>query len=185
MKRIVGAVLTLALSFSLSLVATSASAEPRVPVEAGPTGQALRLTPHESVALARELDLATKSSTLTLGDVERTTYTLETGSTIVLEKPAPVPGQITPAWSVGVGWGFYLYLNQSDQRVLVAGGGAGLAVLICTATATVGCAAITAAVTGAAQWINDRGGICTGSLPYLEYRVKPIGTSTRCVASPG
>ncbi|MEK8228658.1 hypothetical protein NKG05_25625 [Oerskovia sp. M15] len=106
MKRIIGAVVALALSLSLtSLVATSASAEPPSADETGSAVQALTLTPEESVALAHELDLTAKSSTLTVGDVERTTYTLDTGSTIVLEKPVPTPGQITPAWSVGVGWG--------------------------------------------------------------------------------
>ncbi len=185
MKRILGAITALAVSVSLtSLAATSASADPLSADDA--VARTLSLSPEESVALAQELDLTVRSSTLTLGYEERTTYTLDSGSTIVVEKPASKPGEIAPAWSVGVGWGWYVYLNQSDQRVLAAGGAAGLAVAICGATALIGCAAITAAMTTLAAWIADRGGICTGSKPYLEYRASPTGQlSYRCVVAPG
>ena len=168
-----------------SFSGTAASAAPESAGAGQP--QILTLTPQESTEFARQISAAAELSSTKLipGGRSQTKFTLRSGSTVVLEKPAD-SGTVTPAWSIGVGWGWYLYLNQSDQRVLAQGGAAGLAVLICDATALVGCAAVTAAAVAAAAWITDRGGICTGSKKYLEIHTSTQGIlAFKCVTAPG
>lgn len=107
--------------------------------------------------------------TTRVGSTNRITYTLPSGSTLVVVQQSS--DVMRPQFSVGVGWGVYIYLNRSDQIVVAAGGAAGLGVLICAATTVIGCAAVAAALTGAATWIANRGGICSASTPRLEIRI--------------
>jgi hypothetical protein len=114
------------------------------------------------------------------GETKRVTYILPSGSTVVVMKPIGGGGDVTPQISISAGWGLYIYLSRNDQIVLAAGGAAGLAVLICGSTVLIGCAAATAALTGAAAWIATRGGICPTSAPRLEIRILGY-TRYKCV----
>jgi hypothetical protein len=75
-----------------------------------------------------------------------------------------------------------LYFSRSEQLTILAGSGAGLVVLICGATALLGCAAASAVVGAAFQWLSNRGGICPTSKPKLGVRYFPMPSVQGCVA---
>lgn len=98
--------------------------------------------------------------------------------------PSPGSQAPTPNYSVGIGRGLYVYLNQSDQRLVAAGTLMVLGPAICGASVGFGCAALYFGLGVAAQWINDRGGICTGTKTRLELWFPVWGSSAmipKCV----
>ena len=111
-----------------------------------PAATAEQVTAITAAMEARGIPSVTSSLVRTV----RTTYTLPSGSVVVVESPRPTPGTVTPLFSVGAGWGIYIYLNTADQKAVYSGGAAGLAVLICGSTALLGCAAAAAALAAAA-----------------------------------
>lgn len=134
------------------------------------TGAIALSEPRHVIALSAALDAGgVPSHPSVLRGTVRTTYILPSGSTIVVERPRVTSGAVSPQFSIGVGWGTYIYLNRTDQQVVAAGGAAGLAVLICASTTVIGCAAVSAALAGAATWIATRGGICASRLEIRHF----------------
>ena len=93
----------------------------------------------------------------------------------VSSDPVPDPAAI----SVG-GCGFLracVYFNRTEQRYIAAGSGAAVGAAICIAGTPAACvvAATLIAIAIANVYINDRGGICSGSLrvQFLPYPGRP------------
>lgn len=177
MKAIYVRLIVAALTTALVAVPSAASAHAR-PVATSPAQVAVDSgvialpapTAQQVTTVAAALDgRGVPSATSVLGSIIRTTYTLPSGSTIVVERPRTTSGTVSPQFSIGVGWGTYIYLNQRDQIVVAAGGAAGLAVVICASTTVIGCAAVSAALAGAAAWIAERGGICPSRLEIRHF----------------
>jgi len=149
-----------------------ASAAPPSAVEPAAALVAIQLAP------ALDATSAAKAITFTALQV-RSTYTLESGSLVVLTRPLSGGAQVTPQFSVGVGWGFYVYLNRVDQAAVIAGGAAALAAAICLVPAVGNgmCAVVIGLVAAAAVYL-DAYGKCPTSKPRLEL---DTNSNPRCI----
>lgn len=124
-----------------------------------------------SSSLAHEVTVA--------GGVRTLTYTLPSGSKLVLQEPAG-PNVVTPQWSVG-GCGFLracVWLNRGDQMIVRAGSFTALGILICAAVPAIGCAVVAGALAAAAVALQQRGYICPNYM-VVELAFSP-GTLRGC-----
>ena len=90
----------------------------------------------------------------------------------------------TPLVSEG-GCGFLqrcIYLNRTEQRYVITGSQAIVTAAICVLTAVMGCTLATVVVDIAADWLRDRGGICSTSRPKLRIQYLPIPQVEGCVS---
>jgi hypothetical protein len=106
------------------------------------------------------------------------------GNLIGVKQAKGCASDLVPLFSEG-GCGFLqrcIYFSRSEQLIILAGGGATIVALICGATALLGCAAASAVVAAAFQWLSDRGGVCPTSKPKLKVRYFPTPAIKGCVA---
>jgi len=163
-----------------SAATTPVAAPPtQVSIPAAATAALPAATAEQVTGITDALDAkGVPSVTSPLIGTVRTTYTLPSGSTVVVERPRTMPGTVTPQWSVSAGWGLYIYLNQVDQKAVYNGGAAALGILICGSTGLIACAAATGALVAAATYFDERGGICP---KRLEIRIITTLTLMKCV----
>jgi hypothetical protein len=75
-----------------------------------------------------------------------------------------------------------IYLNRTEQTYLVTGSKWIVQLALCTGSLGIGCALAGLIVELAAQWLNNRGGICPTSKPKLRVQWFPIPLVEGCVA---
>jgi hypothetical protein len=151
-------VASLLLAAATPVMATSPSADqPAQPMRRA-------LSAGQWAQLKAELNATSLPRSVSVEDGVRTiTYTLETGSMLVLNEPAGKSNNLRPQLSVG-GCGLLtlcVWLNRGDQLVLAAGGTAFLVGVICAASAGLACLVAGVAMAMAFQWISNRGYICS------------------------
>jgi len=117
-----------------------------------------------------------------------THYTVQ-GATLV-QTISPTPSTVYPVVAdptLSFGWNIYWTFSQSDQRILAAGGAGAIAAAACEASVGFGCVAAGAAAAAGVAWINERGGICTGSRPRMQIAIPwgwtgGPGITMKCIA---
>jgi hypothetical protein len=156
-----------------------------VPAAAAPPGagggSSDKLTQQEWKQLKAELESSSLPRTVTVSGGTRTfTYTLPTGSALVLSEPSEKTS-VTPMLGVGgCGWfNVCIYLNRVDQGALATGGAILLTAALCAIPAVgwIGCAAIGAAIAVGAYYIAAYG-FCSRN---LQIGLIPPGSNVRCV----
>lgn len=173
-------VVLLSLSLLLVGVAPTRAATPQAP--AGPAGGSSgQLTTQQWATLKADLNAGSLPRTVTVsGGVRTFTYTLPTGSALVLREPV---GQQPEASSeLGLGWCGFLqlcvYLNRADQGALAAGGAVALGALICVLGTPAVCVVAGVALAVAASYIGSYG-FCPN---LLQVGLLPVpGSNIRCV----
>jgi hypothetical protein len=143
------------------------------------SGQA---SPSQWAQLKADLNASSLPRSVTVsGGVRTITYTLASGSKLVLTEPAGgTTGQPSPQFSVG-GCGFLrlcVWLNRGDQLVLLAGGVYALTAMICIASLGVACVVVGTALVMGLQYIMNRGYVCP-NYEVIELAFSP-GTIRGC-----
>ena len=165
-------------------VGTASAATPKGP--GGPTVDPFgQMTRQQWATLKADLKANSVSEVVTESAGTRTfTYTIKSGSTLVLSEPTSRLASVTPGaapnlYFGGCGW-FQLcvYLNRADQGALAAGGAAGIAAVLCLAGGPVVCVAAAIAAAIAASYVSSYG-FCPGDL-QIEVAPWP-GSNLRCV----
>lgn len=148
------------------------------PASAVPLGG--QYSPQAWAQIKAQLNSSSLAHKVTVADGVRTfTYTLPSGSKLVLEEPVG-PNVVTPQWSVG-GCGFLrvcVWLNRGDQLIVMAGVFGVLAAAICFAVPVIGCIVVAGALAAANQALNNRGYICPNYM-VVELAFSP-GTIRGC-----
>ena len=148
------------------------------PAQAVPLGG--QYSPQAWVQIKAQLNSSSLAHEVTVaGGVRTLTYTLPSGSKLVLEEPVG-PGVVTPQWSVG-GCGFLrvcVWLNRGDQMIVMAGSFTTLGILICAAVPLIECAIVAGALAAAATALQQRGYICSHYM-VVELAFSP-GTLRGC-----
>ncbi len=75
-----------------------------------------------------------------------------------------------------------LYFSRGEQLTILGGGSALMVAAICAATGGLACAAASAIVGAAFQWLNNRGGLCPTSKPRLRIQWFPFVAAEGCVS---
>lgn len=156
------------------------------PAGGSSTQSSTQMTPQQWATIKADLNASSLPRTVTVsGGIRTFTYTLPSGSSLVLSEPVGpqpgVPAEVTSQLGVGV-CGFFnvcVYLNRTDQGALAAGGAAFLAIAICAIPAVgwISCAAVTSALVVAAFYIAAYG-FCPRD---LQVGLIPPGSDVRCV----
>jgi hypothetical protein len=168
----------LTLTLLMTVIAPVSAAAPAPGSDAASSG---RLTQHEWTQLKAELEASSLPRTVTVSGGTRTyTYTLPSGSALVLSEPSK-KADLAPMLGVGgCGWfNVCIYLNRVDQGALATGGAILLTAAICAIPAVgwLSCAAIAAAIAVGAYYIAAYG-FCPR---YLQIGLIPPGSNVRCV----
>ena len=165
------------------LVVTAVPASAATPSAANGNagGSAGQMTQQEWATLKADLNSSSLGHTVTVNGGTRTfTYTLPTGSTLVLSEPVGPQSGVTPELGLGgCGW-FQLcvYLNRADQSALIQGGLAALAAVICIIGSPAACVVAAFALGAALSYIGSNG-FCSNQ---LQVELLPFpGTNVRCV----
>ena len=177
------AALALLLATCTLTASTATSAQAAQPVSAPAVAAAPTNPDRMNAADWRELKQNLSKSSLdrtveVAGGTRTLTYTMESGTQLVLEEPAGPQADVTTQVSAG-GCGWFrlcVYFTPTEQRMILAGYGAALGAAICAVTGPAGCAVAAVVIAVAAAYLNDQ--ICRYR---LRVQVLPWVGAARCV----
>jgi len=147
------------LTVSLMLVGVVPVSAATPPTFDAPTSGS-QMTPQQWATIKADLNASSLPRTVTVsGGIRTFTYTLPSGSTLVLSEPVGPQPELTT--DLRVDWcGFFsicVYLNRADQAALAAGGAVALGALICIVGTPAVCVVAGIALAVAASYIGSYG----------------------------